>query len=50
VRGIAAVDREPDEVELVATTAEPAELDEVVARISAAPFIEHASWTVRTPE
>jgi putative Mg2+ transporter-C (MgtC) family protein len=54
VRGIAMADREPDEVELVATlvatTADPAELDQVVARLSAAPFIEHASWTVRTPE
>jgi putative Mg2+ transporter-C (MgtC) family protein len=54
VRGIAALDREPDEVELVATlvatTADPAELDQVVARLGASPLIEHASWTVRTPE
>jgi putative Mg2+ transporter-C (MgtC) family protein len=54
VREIAVVDREPDSVELVATlvasTADPVELDQMTARLSAAPGIQHASWGVRSPE
>jgi hypothetical protein len=34
----------------MATTVEPAELDQVVTRLEADKAIEHASWTVRTPE
>jgi putative Mg2+ transporter-C (MgtC) family protein len=53
-RGIAEIDRDPDEVELIATlvstTIEPGELDQVITRLEADKAIEHASWTVRTPE
>jgi putative Mg2+ transporter-C (MgtC) family protein len=52
VREITVTDREPDSVELVATlvatAAEPAELDQIVARLDAASFMEHASWTMRS--
>src|SRR5262249_28216258 len=48
------VERGPHSIEVVATlvgnTAESTELDQVVAELGATPFIEHASWTVRTPE
>jgi putative Mg2+ transporter-C (MgtC) family protein len=54
VRELVVIDREPDSVELVATlvanAADPAELDRAAARLGEAPFIEHASWTVRNPE
>jgi putative Mg2+ transporter-C (MgtC) family protein len=54
VRDVEALEREPDAVELVATlaasAADPSELDRIVARLSAAPFIAHASWTLRSPE
>jgi putative Mg2+ transporter-C (MgtC) family protein len=54
VRDLEATEREPDAVELVATlaanSAEAAELDRIVARLEAAPFITHASWTMRPPE
>jgi putative Mg2+ transporter-C (MgtC) family protein len=54
VREITVTDREPDSVELVATlvatAAEPAELDQIVARLDAASFMEHASWTMRSLE
>jgi putative Mg2+ transporter-C (MgtC) family protein len=54
VRDIAVIERETDAVELratlVATTANPAELDRIVTQLEAAPFIAHASWTVRAPE
>jgi putative Mg2+ transporter-C (MgtC) family protein len=54
VRRIDVIARETDTVELVATlvatTADPAELDKVIARLNEAPFVEHASWTVRTPD
>jgi len=50
VREVEAVDRDPDSVELVATlvatSVEPAELDQLVAGFSKSPLIEHASWTV----
>ncbi len=54
VRQVAVIAREPDAVELVATlvatTADPAELDRLVTRLGEAAFITHASWTVRTPD
>lgn len=52
VREVEVIERDQSSVELVATlvanTAEPAELDQVVAELSKTPFVEHASWTVRT--
>jgi putative Mg2+ transporter-C (MgtC) family protein len=54
VREITVVDREPDAVEivatLVATAADPAELDHIATRLGAASFVEHASWTIRSLE
>jgi putative Mg2+ transporter-C (MgtC) family protein len=54
VREVAVVDREPDSVELVATlvasSADPAELDRLTARLDAVAFIQHASWGLRSPE
>jgi putative Mg2+ transporter-C (MgtC) family protein len=54
VRELAVIDREPDSVELVATlvanAGDPAELDRAATRLGEAPFIAHASWTVRNPE
>jgi putative Mg2+ transporter-C (MgtC) family protein len=54
VREVEVIERDPSSVELVATlvanTADPAELDQVVAELSKTSFIEHASWTVRTPD
>lgn len=54
IREINDIEREPHSVEVVATlvgnTAESAELDQVVTDLGAVPFIEHASWTVRTSE
>jgi len=35
---------------LVANTAEPGELDQLVAGLEALPFVEHASWTVRASD
>ena len=52
VRGVEVVEREANDVELVATlavnVADPAELDAVVAHLRKASFVEHASWTVRS--
>jgi putative Mg2+ transporter-C (MgtC) family protein len=54
LREIEVVEREGDTVELVATlvatSADPRELDNVVSLLSAAPIAEHVSWTVRTAE
>jgi putative Mg2+ transporter-C (MgtC) family protein len=54
VRDVAVIDREPDSVELIATlvanAADPAELDRLTARLEAVPFVQHASWAVRSPE
>jgi putative Mg2+ transporter-C (MgtC) family protein len=54
VREIAVVDREPDSVELIATlvnsAADPAELDRLTVRLGAAPFVQHASWALRSPD
>jgi putative Mg2+ transporter-C (MgtC) family protein len=54
VRELAVLNREPDSIELVATlvgnTADPAELDHATRSLGEAPFIEHASWSVRSPE
>jgi len=54
VREVDVIDRDPDSVEivgtLVATSADPAELDKLVVRLCEAPFTEHASWTARPAE
>ena len=54
VREVAVIEREHDSVELVATlvahTADSSELDKIVAHLSEARYVTHASWTVRTPE
>ena len=54
VREIAVIDREPGSVELAATlaanAADPAELDRLTARLETAAFIQHASWSLRSPE
>ena len=54
VREIAVADREPDAVEFVArlvgTTADPHELDHVVALLDKSPMVDHASWTSRPSE
>lgn len=54
IREIMVIEREHDAAELVATlvahTADAAQLDRLVARLSATTDITHASWTVRTPE
>jgi putative Mg2+ transporter-C (MgtC) family protein len=54
IREVNDVEREPHSVEVVATlvgnTAEATELDQVVAELSATPFIDHASWAARTLE
>jgi putative Mg2+ transporter-C (MgtC) family protein len=54
VREISVIEREPDSVELVATlmptSADPHELDHVVADLTAAPLAEHASWAMRTAD
>jgi putative Mg2+ transporter-C (MgtC) family protein len=54
VREIGTVDREPDSVELVATllptTADPHELDRVIAELRKAVHVEHASWALRTSD
>jgi putative Mg2+ transporter-C (MgtC) family protein len=54
VREVAVVDREPDSIELVATlvasSADPAELDRLTARLDAVAFIQHASWGLRSPD
>ena len=54
VREVAVIDREPGSVELTATlvasAADPAKLDQVTARLEATPFIQHASWAVRSPD
>jgi putative Mg2+ transporter-C (MgtC) family protein len=54
VKQIDEEDEKDDEVELVATllgtTADPDELDAVVARLKANPIVESASWNLRTTE
>jgi putative Mg2+ transporter-C (MgtC) family protein len=54
VREVEVIERDHSSVELVATlvanTADPAKLDQVVADLGKTAFIEHASWTVRTPD
>jgi putative Mg2+ transporter-C (MgtC) family protein len=54
VREVAVIDREPGSVELVATlvasAADPAELDRLTARLEAVLFVQHASWAVRSPD
>ena len=54
VREIDVAEREPDAVEiiatLVATAADPRELDAVVAALAKAPLVRHASWTARPSE
>jgi putative Mg2+ transporter-C (MgtC) family protein len=54
IREVAVLTRDSDSVEIVATlsanTIEAEELDQVVAKLEAAPFMEHASWSARTSE
>ncbi len=54
LREVKVVEREPGSIELLATltvtAADPAELDALVARLTAAPFVEHASWTMHATE
>jgi putative Mg2+ transporter-C (MgtC) family protein len=54
VREVTVIDREPGSVELVATlvasVADPAELDRLTTRLETVPFTQHASWAVRSPE
>lgn len=54
VREVEVIERDQSSVELVATlvanTADPADLDQIVAGLNKNSFIEHASWTVRTPD
>jgi putative Mg2+ transporter-C (MgtC) family protein len=54
LRGIDAIDREQGNAELVATlvgtTADPRELDEIVARLDKHRAVESASWSLRTTE
>jgi hypothetical protein len=51
VREVAVVDREPIPelvATLVASSADPAELDRLTARLDAVAFIQHASWGLRS--
>jgi putative Mg2+ transporter-C (MgtC) family protein len=54
VRDIEVVEREGGSAELVATlvatTAEPAELDEIVSSLEGHPPVENASWSLRTTD
>jgi putative Mg2+ transporter-C (MgtC) family protein len=54
VREVEVIEREADSAELVArlvaTSADPVELDAIVTRLQAAPSVAHASWTSRSPE
>jgi putative Mg2+ transporter-C (MgtC) family protein len=54
VREVAVLNRDLESMEVVATlvanTAEPGELHQLVARLETTPFIEHASWTVRASD
>jgi putative Mg2+ transporter-C (MgtC) family protein len=54
VRDIEVVERDQSTVELVATllgtTADPHELDKIVALLKTAPVAEHAGWSLRTAE
>jgi putative Mg2+ transporter-C (MgtC) family protein len=53
-REIEAIERDDETVELVATLvgteADPGELDEVIARLNAAPVTRRAGWSLRTGE
>jgi putative Mg2+ transporter-C (MgtC) family protein len=54
VQRIGIVDREQGDIELVATlagnTADPHELDDIVARLKSNPTVENATWSLRTTE
>jgi len=54
VRDVEVLERELDTAELVATltasSADPAELDQVVAQLREARFVTHAGWTMRTAD
>jgi len=54
VQDIDVIDREQGDVELVATlsgtTADPRELDDVVALLESNPVVQNASWSLRTRE
>jgi putative Mg2+ transporter-C (MgtC) family protein len=53
-QSIEVIEREQGRAELVATlmgtTADPRELDEIVARLDKHPGVENASWSLRTTE
>ena len=53
-QSIEVIEREQGRAELVATlmgtTADPRELDEIVARLDKYPGVENASWSLRTTE
>ena len=54
IRNINIVEREDGTVELVATllgtTADPNELDAVIASFTQSPFAQHSSWSLRTAD
>lgn len=54
IRDVEVLARDPDSMEVVATlvanTAEPDELDQLVARLEKLSFVEHASWSVRASD
>jgi putative Mg2+ transporter-C (MgtC) family protein len=54
IRNINLVEREDGTVELVATllgtTADPHELDAVIAYLTQSPLVQHASWSLRTAD
>jgi putative Mg2+ transporter-C (MgtC) family protein len=54
IREVTDIERDPHSVEIVATlagnTADSAELNKLIEDLGANPFVEHASWSVRTSE
>ncbi len=54
IQDVEIIERDHDDIELVATllgtAADPRELDAVIARVSADPAVESASWNLRTSE
>jgi putative Mg2+ transporter-C (MgtC) family protein len=54
IRNVAVVERDDGTVELIATllgtTADPHELDSVIASFDQNPLVQHASWTLRTAD
>jgi putative Mg2+ transporter-C (MgtC) family protein len=54
VRGVDVIDRDGGDSEIVATllgtSADPDELDAIVASLDRNPMVESASWTIRTTE